>query len=848
VHAPELAVRRAALEPQLQEVSNGPTIWVEGFQENDFLQNPDLAGCFFSSDVASAMSKNDTGLLLRRMASTTLKHWFTYWHMTTEGFTEALVLEDDARPLRGWSRTLAQLQQQELKSLESTSASSGSREGAFMPSPMTSLVEAPAAGVQETPVYDFLSLGSCASASSLAGLHSSPRSEKRYSQHLFLPKENFTHRCYGAYLISAPGASKLLLSRLAPGSPGLQQAKRRRAQVDFSDVSPADLMGESAWALGKSFRIFWCEPLLFEHSQLGGSSHFAAGSLQEAFRAPAPPDPVEVVKSLKKLEPKASDFVISLGAGNGKDLGADGHKDPIYPLFKDLELGGLAAEPDPHYAGQLSDNLPWDRVRKVVGLPITPFNVARLLESAGAPQEPLYLKIGLDSYDCDVIYAILAAGFQPRAWHVKINPEVPPPYIFGVHYDPNFKSLGGTGGFYGCSLSLVDAILRPHQYTPVQAGGHYEVVYVRETTWSEVPVTYAWESIKGSHSSLDETDAGVAWHEISWNSPDSIDSARAVLASACAATQAAFPTDQIDKGDVDDKTAEPFGLAPGCPVHFTFSTDWKDFELQALGTAARASFSGNIDGGVTSLGWAPKTLGDRYLEALHKDKSAMNVQLMLTYGKFVSSTAVKQACQVGFTDGFSALAILQSLPSHSTLVTFDAGDQNKTWAGTDFLQKAFPGRFQVVWGNTSDSIPMSAGNFSQPCDVAFVGTSHESPAPLDDLYNIMRLSRTNTTLVMFNPECVTAHNVTTCSDSEKAFQKGMREGWLVLEWYGPFGLSVGRFKPTWRWHKMAYVCVLLALGLGIGYLLVRLGERAPVLTESDREKVATARLRRLEQS
>lgn len=772
VHAPELEVRRMALEPDLQAGNMGLTVWVEGFRENDFLQSPELAECFFSAEVAAAAtSQNGTGLLLRRMASTTLKHWFVYWHMISEGFAEALVLEDDARPKQSWISTLAQLKQDELASLQKGLPPSGTVSGDFMPSPLTSLLQVPAIGAQTTPLYDFVSLASCSSASGLSGLHSTPGSEKQYSEHLFLPKEHFTHRCYAAYLISAPGAAKLLLSRLAAGSPGLQKARRPGARVDFTDVSPDDLMGETAWALGANFRVFWCEPVLFEHSQLGGSSHFVAGSLQDSFKAPPEPNARGVVETVKKLHPEAPDFIINIGCGDGKSIDADGHPDPMYHLFKDMGLSGLAVEPDPNYVAMLAHNLPWSHVKKVVGVPVTPLNVARLLEAAGSPIDPLYVKIGLDSYDCAVIHAFLAAGFQPYALHVNVNHEVPPPYAFGVHYDINFRALDGTGGFYGCSLSLVDAIVRPYQYIPVQAGGHHEVVYVRAATFDEVPVTYAWEAIRGGSSRFDQTNGGALWHDISWRSPETVDLAKAALVSSCAATQNVLPS---ARRETDGKLADPFGLESGCPVRFTFSVDPQDFMLQNLGIAARASFLG-IEGGITSLAWAQDSIWSRYLNLVHKDKSQVNARLMLTYGQLVSGTAVKRACQVGFNDGFSALAILLALPPQSDLVTFDAGDQDHTWRMTDFLQKVFPGRFQVIWGNTTDSIPMSAGNLSQPCDVAFVGSSTESPKPEADLANIMLLSRPNTTLVMFNRECLNS-SLSSCSKSGRAFSKALIEG------------------------------------------------------------------------
>jgi len=195
----------------------------------------------------------------------------------------------------------------------------------------------------------------------------------------------------------------------------------------------------------------------------------------------------------KEAGQAATPYVINFGAGDGRDgmpgIVSNNPKllDPTYPLFTDLSLPGVAVEGNPDMLQALSTNLPSPAVAKKIAL-VTPASVPQLLQEAKAPNQPTYFKNDIDGYDCAVDWALLKAGYRPKAMQLEVNPEIPWPLVFGVGYSAGFKPALGLGGFYGCSLKLTVAVADAYGYDLVGVGDTHDAFFLRRDVRAEVGV------------------------------------------------------------------------------------------------------------------------------------------------------------------------------------------------------------------------------------------------------------------------------------------------------------------------------------------------------------------------
>ena len=125
-------------------------------------------------------------------------------------------------------------------------------------------------------------------------------------------------------------------------------------------------------------------------------------------------------------------------------------------------------------------HVPSDTVLTPVRGLVSPASVVAALESDGAPRDFDFLKLDLDGFECDILEALVAAGFRPKVVVSEASPAWPPPLKFRLAYDPSpppasrkcrgrveWNSAGGEF-FYGCSLQAMADLLEPYEYSLVQ--------------------------------------------------------------------------------------------------------------------------------------------------------------------------------------------------------------------------------------------------------------------------------------------------------------------------------------------------------------------------------------------
>ncbi|CAN0191442.1 unnamed protein product, partial [Ectocarpus fasciculatus] len=102
---------------------------------------------------------------------------------------------------------------------------------------------------------------------------------------------------------------------------------------------------------------------------------------------------------------------------------------------------------------------------------------------------------------------------------------------------------------------------------------------------------------------------------------------------------------------------------------------------------------------------------------------------------------VRTICEVGFNAGHSSLNwLLNSHPS-TRVLAFDLGAHEYVGAARDFLQAVFPGRLELVLGDSIETVPAhtaadaAAGRDPRVCDLVFVDGNHSEEGTYADLVN-----------------------------------------------------------------------------------------------------------------
>lgn len=161
---------------------------------------------------------------------------------------------------------------------------------------------------------------------------------------------------------------------------------------------------------------------------------------------------------------------MGISKGSYVDIGAfDGLNDShTYPLLK-AGWRGLAVECQADRFARLAHVYRTASRAAMSRVQVAPHNVIPLLESHGLPADFDFLSLDIDSYDYDVLAALLAQ-YRPKVICAEINEVIPPPIRFKVHFQADFElDLGER--FYGQSLAMLNDLAQEHGYTVVHM--HY---------------------------------------------------------------------------------------------------------------------------------------------------------------------------------------------------------------------------------------------------------------------------------------------------------------------------------------------------------------------------------------
>lgn len=182
-------------------------------------------------------------------------------------------------------------------------------------------------------------------------------------------------------------------------------------------------------------------------------------TLAKVWKDPSFANEYAVITSLMKLLGAKPGYVVDIGASDGVNQSST-------LRFFTRGFPGLAIEFDPRKFRALSFVLADVPLVALARAKVTPCNVARLLDGFEVPKDFLLLNLDIDSYDLEVVAALLSSGFRPKIISLEINEMIPPGLYFNVLFDEAHSSNGDR--FFGCSIDAAWETLVPLGYELVQ--------------------------------------------------------------------------------------------------------------------------------------------------------------------------------------------------------------------------------------------------------------------------------------------------------------------------------------------------------------------------------------------
>ncbi len=164
-------------------------------------------------------------------------------------------------------------------------------------------------------------------------------------------------------------------------------------------------------------------------------------------------------------------------------------------FFRDPNWRGLAVEMDPEKFSKLAFIYSRFRNARLARARVTPMNIADLLRGFEIPPDFTLFNLDIDSYDLQVVDALLKTEFKPKIISMEINEKIPPPIFFAVNYDDAHYWAGDH--FYGCSLTAASSTVKAHGYI-LESLQYNNAFFVRsdvaESRLNDMPDTVAYDS------------------------------------------------------------------------------------------------------------------------------------------------------------------------------------------------------------------------------------------------------------------------------------------------------------------------------------------------------------------
>jgi hypothetical protein len=155
---------------------------------------------------------------------------------------------------------------------------------------------------------------------------------------------------------------------------------------------------------------------------------------------------------------------------------------------------------------------------------------------------------------------------------------------------------------------------------------------------------------------------------------------------------------------------------------------------------------------------------------------------------------VHTVCEIGFNGGHSVTMWLSSKPDLK-LQSFDLGEHGYATVAKAYVEKGWPGRFKIDFGNSIESVPaFSKQNPGFMCDILHVDGGHWGDLPKADILNMRALAHPHSILLMDDIACSADY----CEEPVRTWTK-LQETGVIEEWDcqthqgGRVGFCAGRY-------------------------------------------------------
>jgi len=165
------------------------------------------------------------------------------------------------------------------------------------------------------------------------------------------------------------------------------------------------------------------------------------------------------------------------------------------------------------------------------------------------------------------------------------------------------------------------------------------------------------------------------------------------------------------------------------------------------------------------------------------------------YDAWAQDNRVQTICETGFNAGHSALRFLAMSSAKAKVYEFDMGSHNYSHPSAALLQKWFPERLTVTWGDSTKTLPeFVQKNPGVKCDVLVVDGGHQYEVSLSDLISFSKMAATGNRLTIDDTPC----NAGYCPGPTQAWEVLKASGCISEDRAQPMGqfrgFKTGRFN------------------------------------------------------
>lgn len=177
------------------------------------------------------------------------------------------------------------------------------------------------------------------------------------------------------------------------------------------------------------------------------------------------------VKYFTDKVPEVNKFYIDIGAGDGVNGSC------TLKLAMNDNWKGIAID----RGRPIYSNFIYRKTEDIIFMQntVTPKNIDNIFKSYSVNKNFGFLNLDIDSYDYEVLEAILLSGYEPIVISVEINEAIPPPIEFYVKFDGVKIPELMVDHFFGCSLTSVNKLLKRYKYNLAKVYGNNAIFILK---------------------------------------------------------------------------------------------------------------------------------------------------------------------------------------------------------------------------------------------------------------------------------------------------------------------------------------------------------------------------------